>query len=43
MLKTKKIVAAVAIALIATAGSVAPAEAGNGKPISTQQGGGWCC
>lgn len=42
MLKTKKIIAAIAVALMATAGSVSPAEAGDDKSTSTQ-GGGWCC
>lgn len=43
MLNTKKFIAAVAIALMAAAGSVAPAEAGNGESTSTRLGGGWCC
>jgi len=42
MLKTKKIIAAVAVALMTTAGSVAPAQAGDDTSTSTQ-GGGWCC
>lgn len=38
---SKKFIAALAIALMATAGVAAPAEAGNAKP--TRIGGGWCC
>ncbi|MFC5729712.1 MULTISPECIES: hypothetical protein [Nocardioides] len=40
MLNIKRIVVAIAIALVATMGSVAPAEAGG--PQSTKTGG-WCC
>lgn len=39
----KKTIAATVIALIATFGAVAPAEAGSDKPVSTKTGGGWCC
>ena len=42
MLKTKKFLVALAIALMISAGSVAPAQAGHDKSTSTQ-GGGWCC
>ncbi len=38
---SKKIIAALAVALMATVGLAAPAEAGNEKP--TRIGGGWCC
>lgn len=37
----KKIIAALAIALMATAGTVAPAHADSDK--SSRIGGGWCC
>lgn len=41
MFTTKKIIAAFAIALMATAGTAAPAEAASNKV--SQMGGGWCC
>ncbi len=43
MLNAKKIIAALALALMATAVGVAPAEAGNEKPTNARVGGGWCC
>lgn len=42
MVTTKKIIAALAVALMATLGTVAPAQAGD--PVhTTGTGGGWCC
>lgn len=41
MLDTKKIIAAFAIALMATAGTVAPAQAAPSK--ISRVGDGWCC
>ena len=41
MLHTKKVIAAFVIALMATAGTVAPAEAAGGK--TSRVGDGWCC
>jgi hypothetical protein len=38
---TKKIIAALAIVLMATAGTAAPAHAGTDK--TSKVGGGWCC
>lgn len=38
---TKRIIAALAIALMTTAGTVAPAQAASYKPNAI--GGGWCC
>jgi hypothetical protein len=41
MLDTRKIIAAFVIALMATAGAVAPAEAAGVK--MSRVGDGWCC
>jgi hypothetical protein len=41
MSDTKKIIAAMAIALMAAAGTVAPAEAAGAK--MSRVGDGWCC
>lgn len=41
MFDTKKIVAAFAIALMATVGTVAPAQAAGAK--MSRVGDGWCC
>jgi hypothetical protein len=41
MLNTKRIIAAFAIALMATAGTVAPAQAAGVK--MSKVGDGWCC
>ena len=42
MATTKKIIAALAVALMATLGTVAPAQA-EGTVHTTGVGGGWCC
>lgn len=41
MLRTRKIIAAFAIALMATVGTVAPAQAAGVK--MSRVGDGWCC
>jgi Spy/CpxP family protein refolding chaperone len=43
MLKIKKIVAALALVLTATAVSGVPTEAEAGRSPATPSGGGWCC